>query len=163
MASNLLKDGYNLYVYNCTHARAAVFAGQGAKVVRHPAQTAEPGGIVMTSLANDHAVERIVLDDQGLLDRLGPNGIHVSMSTISPALLDVSQTITNGTKSVTSLRRSSDALRLRRPANSGSFYLVRVGQKTGFVPSWQRWDRGSLTLERPHGPRTQRDMYTKHH
>jgi 3-hydroxyisobutyrate dehydrogenase-like beta-hydroxyacid dehydrogenase len=86
MASNLLKDGYNLHVYNRTHAKAAVLAGQGAKVVRHPAQTAEPGGIVMTSLANDHAVEHIVFDDQGLLDRLGPNGIHVSMSTISPGL-----------------------------------------------------------------------------
>jgi 3-hydroxyisobutyrate dehydrogenase-like beta-hydroxyacid dehydrogenase len=86
MASNLLKAGYSLHVYNRTRAKAAVLAGQGAKVVRHPTQTAEPGGIVITSLANDHAVESVVFGDQGLLDRLGPNGIHVSMSTVSPGL-----------------------------------------------------------------------------
>lgn len=86
MASNLLKAGYSLQVYNRTFEKAAALAGQGVKVVRDPAQTAEPGGIVITSLANDHAVESIVLGDQGLLDRLGPNGIHVSMSTVSPGL-----------------------------------------------------------------------------
>ena len=84
MASNLLKAGYSLHVYNRTRHKAAVLAEQGAKVVHDPAQTAEPGGIVITSLANDHAVESVVLGDEGLLDRLGPNGIHVSMSTIAP-------------------------------------------------------------------------------
>ena len=85
MASNLLRDGYSLRVYNRTSEKAAALAGQGAKLVLHPIQTAEPGGIVITSLASDHAVESVVLGDQGLLDRLGPNGIHVSMSTIAPA------------------------------------------------------------------------------
>src|SRR5262245_62086513 len=84
MASNLLKAGYSLHVYNRTRNKTAVLAEQGAKVVHDPAQTAEPGGIVITSLANDHAVESVILGDEGLLDRLGPNGIHVSMSTIGP-------------------------------------------------------------------------------
>ena len=85
MASNLPRDGYSLRVYNRTSEKAAALARQGAKVVLRPIETAEPGGIVITSLANDHAVESVVIGDQGLLERLGPNGIHVSMSTIAPA------------------------------------------------------------------------------
>jgi 3-hydroxyisobutyrate dehydrogenase-like beta-hydroxyacid dehydrogenase len=37
-------------------------------------------------LANDEAVKSVTLGQNGILDRLGPGGIHISMSTISPAL-----------------------------------------------------------------------------
>ncbi len=86
MAGNLLKAGYRLRVYNRTSEKASVFAGQGAEVVTDPGQVAEPGGIVVTMLANDRALEDVVLGDRGFLERLGPNGIHLSMSTVSPRL-----------------------------------------------------------------------------
>lgn len=86
MAGNLFKAGYRLRVYNRTSEKASVFAGQGAEVVTDPGQVAEPGGIVVTMLANDRALEDVVLGDRGFLERLGPNGIHLSMSTVSPRL-----------------------------------------------------------------------------
>jgi 3-hydroxyisobutyrate dehydrogenase-like beta-hydroxyacid dehydrogenase len=53
-------------------------------LVRSPAETAEPGGIVFTMLADDDAVEQVTAGDDGLAARLGPEGLHISMSTIAP-------------------------------------------------------------------------------
>ncbi len=85
MASNLLKAGYTLRVYNRTPARAAPLIAQGAVSVSHPSEVAEPGGIVITMLSNDQAVEEVASGGKGLPERLGPGGIHLSMSTVSPA------------------------------------------------------------------------------
>ncbi len=85
MASNLLKAGYALRAYNRTPSKAASLVGQGAKLVPQPREVAEPGGIVITMLSDDRALEGAVADDNGLLKRLGPGGIHLSMSTVSPA------------------------------------------------------------------------------
>ena len=81
MAKNLLKAGYQLRVYNRTRAKAEELAKEGALVADSPWQAVEPGGILITSLANDEAVESVT---EAVLEHLGPNGVHISMSTISP-------------------------------------------------------------------------------
>lgn len=85
MAGNLLKAGYRLHVYNRTPEKAAPLVAQGATLMSHPSDTAERGGIVLTMLADDHAVENVVFGETGILESLGPGGIHLSMSTLSPA------------------------------------------------------------------------------
>lgn len=86
MASNLLKAGYTLRVYNRTPSKAASLVNQGAKLVSHPRDLAEPGGTVITMLSDDRALEAVVAGDNGLLARLGRGGMHLSMSTVSPAM-----------------------------------------------------------------------------
>src|SRR4051794_22482913 len=83
MATNLLKAGFGLRVYNRTAEKARPLAEQGARLVRSPAEAAEPGGIVVTMVSDDRAVEEVTLGANGLLGRLG-DGVHLSMSTISP-------------------------------------------------------------------------------
>src|SRR5207245_1641657 len=56
---------------------------QGATLARSPAEAVEPGGVVVTMVSNDRAVEDVTLGANGLLARLG-DGIHLSMSTIAP-------------------------------------------------------------------------------
>lgn len=85
MAGNLLKAGYRLHVYNRTPEKAAPLVAQGATLMSHPSDTAERSGIVLTMLSDDHAVESAVFGETGILERLGPGGIHLSMSTVSPA------------------------------------------------------------------------------
>lgn len=85
MAGNLLKAGYPLRLYNRSIQKAEPLIAQGAQAVAHPADAAEPGGIVMTMLSNDQALEAVTQGEGGILERLGPDGIHVSMSTVSPA------------------------------------------------------------------------------
>jgi len=85
MASNLIRAGYKLRVYNRTPAKAEPLLNQGAVLASRPGEVAERGGIVFTMLADDRAEEAVAFGDAELDERLGAGGIHVSMSTISPA------------------------------------------------------------------------------
>jgi 3-hydroxyisobutyrate dehydrogenase-like beta-hydroxyacid dehydrogenase len=85
IARNLARAGYRLRVYNRTPSKAEPLLGlDGVVLVRSPAETAEPGGIVFTMLADDDAVEHLTAGKDGLAARLGPEGLHISMSTIAP-------------------------------------------------------------------------------
>jgi 3-hydroxyisobutyrate dehydrogenase-like beta-hydroxyacid dehydrogenase len=83
IAANLLKAGYALKVYNRTASKAAPLAAQGATVAASARDVAQPGGIVVTMLADDHAVEQVSLGRDSFVDHLGTGGVHVSLSTIS--------------------------------------------------------------------------------
>ncbi len=85
MASNLLQAGFALRVYNRNPSKAEPLVAQGAQRVSKPSEVVEPGGIVVTMVANDNALESVVTGEEGFLERLGQNGIHLSMSTVSPA------------------------------------------------------------------------------
>jgi 3-hydroxyisobutyrate dehydrogenase-like beta-hydroxyacid dehydrogenase len=85
MARNLLKAGHELTVYNRTRARAEQMARDGAKVAASPVETAS-GEVVITMLADDHAVKDVLLGSGNLLSKLRPDQVHISMSTISVEL-----------------------------------------------------------------------------
>ena len=86
MAANVLKAGFGLRVYNRTPERAGPLVEQGAWQADTPAGAAQAGGIVVTMLTNDQAVEEVAFGENGFGEALGEGGIHVSMSTISPEL-----------------------------------------------------------------------------
>lgn len=83
MATNLLNAGYSLRVYNRTASKAEALVARGAQLVTRPADAVMPGGIVATIVFDDAALESIVMSD-GFLEQLGPGGVHLSMSTVSP-------------------------------------------------------------------------------
>jgi 3-hydroxyisobutyrate dehydrogenase-like beta-hydroxyacid dehydrogenase len=85
IAANLILAGYPLRVYNRTASKAAKLIEKGAASVKTPADVAAPGGIVFTMLADDRAVEEVCLPAGSFVERLGPGGIHISLSTIAPA------------------------------------------------------------------------------
>jgi 3-hydroxyisobutyrate dehydrogenase-like beta-hydroxyacid dehydrogenase len=72
IALNLLKAGVKLRVFNRTASKAEALVASGATQVESPGDTAAPGGVVMTMLANDEAVEAMVVGDEGLAVRLAP-------------------------------------------------------------------------------------------
>lgn len=84
MAANVLAAGYPLTVYNRTAARAANLERAGARRVDKPVDTAQAGAIVITMVADDRALEEVVTGQDGFGARLGANGVHISMSTVSP-------------------------------------------------------------------------------
>ncbi len=85
VATNLLNAGYALRVYNRTASKAESLVAQGAQQVSRPVGAMTSGGIVVTILWGDASVESIVTSD-GFLEQLGPGGIHLAMSTISPEM-----------------------------------------------------------------------------
>ena len=84
MARNLLKAGNEVVVYNRNRAKVDGLAKEGATVSEHPA--AIQAGVAFTMVADDAALEQVVLGPRGLVAGLPKGGIHVSMSTISAAL-----------------------------------------------------------------------------
>src|SRR5271165_4070591 len=71
MAANLLKAGFGLHVYNRTADKARPLLELGARLARSPAEAVSPGGVVVTMVSNDRAVEEVTLGANGLLNRLG--------------------------------------------------------------------------------------------
>lgn len=84
MARNLLKAGYQLRVYNRDARKAEALVAEGAQQCISPGDVVVPGGIVITMISDDAALENVTLGEDGILEHLGPGGIHVVMSLISP-------------------------------------------------------------------------------
>jgi 3-hydroxyisobutyrate dehydrogenase-like beta-hydroxyacid dehydrogenase len=87
IAGNLLAAGHHLSVWNRTRAKAEPLAKEGAKVVTNPGDVAQRGGIVISMVSDDAALEDFVLGESELPARLGADGVHVSMSTVAPATI----------------------------------------------------------------------------
>jgi len=85
MATNLLAAGYHLIVYNRTASKADPLIARGACRAERAGGVAQPGGIVVSMLADDATLKALVMGEDALAERLAPDGIHVSMSTVSPA------------------------------------------------------------------------------
>ncbi len=83
MVRNLLARSHRLRVYNRTPGKADPLAAYGAEPVTRPVDAVTPGGVVVTVLWDDTALESVVTSN-GFLDRLGAGGVHVSMSTVMP-------------------------------------------------------------------------------
>ncbi len=85
MAANLLAAGFSLTVYNRTASKTEPLVQKGARRAERAGDVAQPGGIVVTMVSDDAALEELVLGDAALARRLAPGGTHLSMSTVSPA------------------------------------------------------------------------------
>ena len=84
MASNLLKGGYQLTVWNRSAEKCKPFARKGARVADTPADAARDVDLVMYILSNDEAVEDVVLGANGILRGIQEGQIAIDMSTVLP-------------------------------------------------------------------------------
>ncbi|WP_266182804.1 NAD(P)-dependent oxidoreductase [Dyella humicola] len=84
MASNLIKAGHEVTVWNRSPGATEPLASLGAKVVRS-ADRAAQGEVLFSMLANDQAMRDVLLVG-GLLDGMDQGTVHVNHATISVAL-----------------------------------------------------------------------------
>ena len=85
MASNLLKVGYELTVWNRSVDKCEPFARKGARVADIPADAIRDVDLVMYSLSNDQAVEEVVFGAKGILSEINEGQVAIDMSTVLPA------------------------------------------------------------------------------
>ena len=85
MASHLVKAGHEVIVYNRTAEKAKPLVQQGARQAASIADACA-ADVVLTMLADDHALESVSYGQQKILESLPKGGIHLSCSTISVAL-----------------------------------------------------------------------------
>ncbi len=86
IAHNILKSGYELYVYNRTKEACNELLLEGAHLLNSPKEAAEKVSFVITMLANDEALQTVAEGKDGLLSSSRTGFIHISMSTVSPEL-----------------------------------------------------------------------------
>ncbi len=84
IALNLIDSNHTLYVYNRTASKAKPLAAKGAIVCESVADLAKECDIVFTIVSDDAALKNICEGENGLLNHLRKESIHISMSTILP-------------------------------------------------------------------------------
>lgn len=87
MASNLLKQNYDVTVYNRTESKCRPLAEQGASMAETPREAAEGMDVVITMVSNDSSVRDVYYGDQGVLAALSAGMTVIDCSTISPDLV----------------------------------------------------------------------------
>ena len=86
MAGRLLTAGYDLTIYNRARERTQLLAQRGARVAATPAELAVSVDIILSSLADNAAVENVITGSDGALAAARSGTIFIEMSTVSPAL-----------------------------------------------------------------------------
>ena len=83
-ASNLLRRGYQVHVYNRTSQKAEPLVARGAVLHLSPKDLASSVDIVMTSLTDQNAIERVALGEDGFLNSMRKGALWIDVSTIDP-------------------------------------------------------------------------------
>jgi len=117
MATNLIKAGFELTVYNRTKEKANELLELGASYKETPKEVTENVDVVITMVADDQAVREVFTREDGVLAGLSSGKIVVDMSTISPYT----------SKKIASLCGAKDAKVLDAPV-SGSVAPAKAGE-----------------------------------
>ncbi|WHY58043.1 NAD(P)-dependent oxidoreductase [Peribacillus simplex] len=86
MAANLLKAGYEVFVYTRTKDKASELLSQGAKWASSPKEIAQKANVIISMVGYPSDVEEIYLGENGLIEN-GKQGTHlIDMTTSTPTL-----------------------------------------------------------------------------
>ncbi|MET3317026.1 UNVERIFIED_ORG: 3-hydroxyisobutyrate dehydrogenase [Peribacillus simplex] len=86
MAGNLLKAGYEVYVYTRTKEKASDLISQGAKWATTPKEIAQQTNVIISMVGYPSDVEEIYLGEHGLIEN-GKKGTYlIDMTTSTPSL-----------------------------------------------------------------------------
>ena len=118
-AERLLDAGYPLVVQNRTPGKVEALVARGATVAATPAALAERVDVIVTSLANDEALDAV---SEEALAAARPGSVLVDTSTVSPAV----------SARVAERARAASVAYVRAPV-SGNPAVVRAGNLTFIV------------------------------
>ncbi|MFK3661414.1 sulfolactaldehyde 3-reductase [Scandinavium sp. NPDC088450] len=88
MASNLLKQGHSLRVYDVNPQAVQALEAKGAQGVATPAQAVQDAEFVITMLPNGDLVRAVLFGENGVCEGLSPQALVIDMSTIHPLQTD---------------------------------------------------------------------------
>lgn len=86
MAANLLKAGFEVFVYTRTKDKASELLSEGAKWASAPKEIAQKADVIISMVGYPSDVEEIYLGENGLIEN-GKQGTHlIDMTTSTPSL-----------------------------------------------------------------------------
>lgn len=87
MASNLLRSGFQVTVYNRTASKSEPLAAEGAQIAATPHSAVEGKDVIITMISNDDSIREVFYGDNGILNAMKPGAVIIDSSTISPGLV----------------------------------------------------------------------------
>ena len=127
LARRLLQAGHKLSVYNRTRSRADQLKQFEPVIADSPAGAARGTEVLITMVADDPALEGVLLGEQGALAALPRGAIHVSMSTISPGL---SRRLTERHRATGHAYVAAPVFGRPDAAEAGKLWIVAAGPAT---------------------------------
>jgi 3-hydroxyisobutyrate dehydrogenase len=141
IAERVLDAGYPVAVFNRHAEKAAPLVEAGATKLESPEAALHDAGVCLTALADDGALESVVLGESGILSGARPDTILVDMSTVSVA----------ASAKIASEAEGAGVGFLRAPM-SGNPTVVRGGNLTIMVSGPQELAVGVDPVLRAIGP-----------
>ena len=86
MSKNLLKEGYDVTVWNRTASRTSDLVAAGASAAGSAADVAAKSDVTITMLTDSPVVEEVVRGRNGIAEGATPGSVVIDMSTISPSV-----------------------------------------------------------------------------
>lgn len=86
MSRNLLKNGYDVVVWNRTSSRMTPVLREGASGAVSPHGIAEVSDLIITMVSDSPDVEQVILGERGVIEGVSSGSVVVDMSTISPSV-----------------------------------------------------------------------------
>lgn len=86
MAKNLIKNGYQLVVYNRSKHSVKELVNLGAEEAFSPEEVAQEVEVLITMLPDSDDVKKVILGENGAISGLEKNDILIDMSSISPSV-----------------------------------------------------------------------------
>jgi 3-hydroxyisobutyrate dehydrogenase-like beta-hydroxyacid dehydrogenase len=129
MASNLLKAGFDVTVWNRTREKCQPLAEQGAHVADTPAQAVIDAEVIMYCLSHEAAVEQVVFGEDGIMDGISDGQIAIDMSTVHPdtSVEENRNYVENGVEFL-----DAPVFGSRTEAEAGGLWVVVGGKKEVF-------------------------------
>jgi 3-hydroxyisobutyrate dehydrogenase-like beta-hydroxyacid dehydrogenase len=86
MATNLLKAGYKLTVFDIVPAAMGALIDQGANPAESPLEVADQADIIISMIPDDTALKEVSTGTLGIFQSSKQGIIYIDMSTVSPAI-----------------------------------------------------------------------------
>ncbi len=86
MASNLVKAGFPVTVWNRTASKAESLVKQGAKLAANPRAVALQADVLITIVSDPAALEEVLWGANGAIEGLRRGSLYIDSSTVSPDL-----------------------------------------------------------------------------
>ena len=116
MANNLVKGGFEVFVWNRTTAKAEELAKIGATVCRSPAEVCKNSDVIFEVTANDESSEQVWSGKEGILSSADSSKILIASATLSVGWID----------KLAGICKNSGYIFLDMPLTGG-----RIGAETG--------------------------------
>jgi len=134
IARNILKAGFHLVVHNRSQTAVDELVRDGAIRASPPQEVAEQVDVVFTNLPDSPDVEKVIVQEHGILAGAHEGMIYVDNSTISPMLA----------RKMAGLRVGKGVMRLDAPVSGGE-----IGAINGTLSIMVGGDAAALERVRP--------------